>query len=307
MFRYFATAAMSVAFIGWGMSSDHESRPADWRMNVGLTAGDHKKGVEEFSEDGLRMVDYEVYRMNRVNVHSSVWVEKESGAEWKFEKELPYREFEDKREEYANKGFQLVEVEMGRIGAGLLFSGVWLKKEKGETTIFFMGMDELMFSNRYGEMADREYRLVDFETYEANGKLRYAGIWIRNNGMNPRFYRGLSKKDFLTVAAKLEGEGYRIIDVESYETEDGQRFAAQWVKRLENQESRFAFDLLPDDYYQKNTAYTEAGYRLIDFEVFALGNQARYSGSWVRDQLNDEEKQEKKKESFLEVLRKGDQ
>ena len=86
-----------------------------------------------------------------------------------------------------------VDIEVYRTGATLHFSDVWLKNNEDFETEMQFGMSDLMFSNRYGEMADRGFRVIDFEVYEANGKNACAAIWKPRGKESTRFYRGLSK------------------------------------------------------------------------------------------------------------------
>ena len=69
-------------------------------------------------------------------------------------------------------------IEEARVGAKLQFGDVWLKSNEEFTTEMKFGMDDLMFSNFDGEIADRYYRQIDFEAYEiGRGKICDAGSW----------------------------------------------------------------------------------------------------------------------------------
>jgi len=98
------------------------------------------------------------------------------------------------------RGLVAVDIEVDRVGRILNFGGVWLKSNEGFVTEMKFGMNDLMSSNFYGEMTDRDTRLIDFEAYEANGKTLYAAIWkpkVDNEEVG--FYQVLSKEEFGSV------------------------------------------------------------------------------------------------------------
>ena len=54
------------------------------------------------------------------------------------------------------RGLRSGEYRRGSRRAKLHFGGVWLKSNEEFTTEMKFGMDDLMFSNFYGEMVDRD-------------------------------------------------------------------------------------------------------------------------------------------------------
>ena len=74
--------------------------------------------------------------------------------EW--ELELTVAEYKEENENLLKEGFVPVDFEEDRVGAKLYFGGVWLKSNEEFTTEMKFGMDDLMFSNFYGEMVDRD-------------------------------------------------------------------------------------------------------------------------------------------------------
>ena len=191
--------------------------------------------------------------------------------EWEPQRELTVAEYKEENENFLKEGFVPVDIEEDRFGATLRFGGVWLNSNEEFTTEMKFGMKDLMFSNFYGEMADRDYRLIDLEAYETNGKTRYAAIWKPKQGEKVRFCRGLSKEEFGRVSALMEVGGFRLVDIEGYNVDGQLNFACEWVSLDEKQLSQFAYRIMVDEYYQKNAALANDGYRLTDIEVYEIG------------------------------------
>lgn len=291
--------------------ADFDDSEVEWRFTSGM---DKTSFTEEFKKnfsEGFRIVDIETYRVGRQSAVSTVWSKMQGGDDWKIEISLPIEDFLKANEKHAQDGYSLVEFEADRSGgANLHFSGVWLKREGGLETEFYFGMESLDFSNRYGEMADRGFRLIDFEAYESNGKYRHSALWMKNDGREVRFYRAIEKNRFGEVAAKMAEAGFRLHDVEGYEYEGDFVFAGEWVKLSEGQESQYAFDLLADEFYNKNATYSNDGYRLTEFEVYEDHGTVYYAGSWVKGSKSgapkvEEKKSKKEKKMSLEAFRSG--
>lgn len=206
-------------------------------------------------------------------------------------------EFKEEHEKNLKRGFVPVDIEVDRVGRTLNFGGVWLKSNEGFETEMRFGMNDLMFSNLYGEMADRDFRLIDFEAYEASGKTLYAAIWKpKVDNEEVRFYRGLSKEEFGRVSAVMEKEGFRLADIEGYTFEGDLKFACEWVVLEEKQDARFAYHMLADEFYQKNASMMMEGYRLTDIEAYLTQRgELRYAGSWATGEKRVEAEPSKKR------------
>lgn len=308
----FAISAIALVCVGASQASDFKEHEVEWEFKSGLDKAAFAKAFNAKIKEGFRIADIETYRSGRSTTVSTIWTKLAEGEVWQVEMSLPIAEFLEKHEGHLENGYSLVEFEVDRFGATLHFSGVWMKNQDGLETEFYFGMESLPFSNRYGEMADRGFRIIDFEAYEANGKFRHAGVWLKNDGHEVRFYRGIDKDKFGKVAAGLDQGGFRLLDVEGYEFEGDFVFGAEWVKREDWQKSQFAFDLLPDEFYNKNSMYLNDGYRLTEFETYEDNGVVYYCGSWLKGTPADyaaeqaETSSKKKKKSSLEQFRTGD-
>lgn len=306
-----AIAAASLCFATLAQASDFRETEVPSEFKSGLDRAGFATAFQDLSEDGYRIADIETYRSGRSTSVSTIWTKLAPGESWQIAMSLPIADFLKQDEAHRENGFSLIEFEVDRTGATLHFSGIWVKGIGDLEAEFHFGLESLAFSNIYGELADRGYRLIDFEAYESNGKSRHAGVWIKNSGHEVRFYRGIKKNRFSEVAANLDQAGFRLLDIEGYQYEGDFTFAGQWVKRAEWQESRYAFDLLPDKFYNKNSTYLEEGYRLTEFETYEDNGTVYYAGSWLKGtpvgfvpQVR-EEKPAKKKKLSLEAFRSG--
>lgn len=292
-----ATASALVAGVATTSGADYDASSVEWKLDAGLENDRFDKAIEERRKEGMRVVDMEQYSSGRATKQAALWVKAMPSDEWETKRELSVVEFKDEHEKNLKRGFVAVDIEVDRVGRTLNFGGVWLKSNEGFETEMRFGMNDLMFSNLYGEMADRDFRLIDFEAYEANGKTLYAAIWKpKVNNEEVRFYRGLSKEEFGRVSAVMEKEGFRLADIEGYTVDGDLMFACEWVVLEEKQDARFAYHMLADEFYQKNASMMSEGYRLTDIEAYLTQRgELRYAGSWTTGKKRVEVEPSKKR------------
>ena len=277
--------ALVVCYASHLSGADFEPEKRAWALDAGLKSKKFEKSVQERGDEGMRIVDLESYIAGHVSSQAAIWVKSIKGEKSFSRSKMTMGDFKEEHAKQRKKGFAISDFEATRDGATLDFGAVWTRFTDNRESVVYYGMDDLRFSNRYGEMADRGYRLVDFEAYEANGRTMMAAIWMLNNGVEPRFYRGLKEDKFRTAIATMEGNGFRIIDIEAYQTEHGLRYAAAWSRMKDDEASAYAFQMLADEFYQTNGSYQGQGYRLVDFDVYDVNGTLRYSGSWVKSSI----------------------
>jgi len=292
-----ATASALVGGVATTTGADYDASSVEWKLDAGLENDRFDKAIEERRKEGMRVVDMEQYSSGRATKQAALWVKAMPSDEWETKRELSVVEFKDEHEKNLKRGFVAVDIEVDRVGRTLSFGGVWLKSNEGFETEMRFGMNDLMFSNLYGEMADRDFRLIDFEAYEANGKTLYAAIWKpKVNNEEVRFYRGLSKEEFGRVSAVMEKEGFRLADIEGYTVDGDLMFACEWVVLEEKQDARFAYHMLAGEFYQKNASMMSEGYRLTDIEAYLTQRgELRYAGSWTTGKKRVEVEPSKKR------------
>ncbi len=292
---------------------DYSEGGAESQLKSGLDKVSFSEAFKQMTADNFRIADIETYRSGRSTSVTTLWTKLAADERWAIEMSLPIADFIKADEKNREKGFSLVEFEIDRVGgATLLFSGIWTLRPNGPAAEFYYGMESLEFSNRYGEMADRGFRLVDFEAYESIGKFRHAGLWMKNDeDLDVRFYRAIPRANFATMVETMKASGFRVLDVEGYQFEGSFVFAAEWTVLSPAQESVFEYDLMPDEFYSKNATLLSQGFRLTEFEVYEERDTLFYAGSWLKvatgaaAQAKAAEEKKKSKPASLEAFRSG--
>ena len=132
----------------------------------------------------------------------------------------------------------LVDIETYRIGCTRYWAGIFAEGQGNAA--FTRGRSTEAFGTKVKELAEKGYRLIDLEAYNADPKKKgakckdgqgqqlWAGVWV--SGEKTILNREMSKKKFAQLLKKRRAKGYRLIDIEQYKRGKSKRYAAIWEK-----------------------------------------------------------------------------
>ncbi|HVM05627.1 MAG TPA: serine hydrolase [Acidimicrobiales bacterium] len=152
-----------------------------WASYRGVTSAQFSEKFDEYKAKGFLPVDVEVYPVGSGLRYAAAWVQNTEGLSWKLRRGLDDATFSSTFETYKAEGLRMVDVESVRTGAGQRYAGIWVENRNGRRWVERRDMDATGYRNRWNQMRDEGYRLVDYEKYETAGGVRYAGIWRQNS------------------------------------------------------------------------------------------------------------------------------
>lgn len=140
---------------------------------------------------------------------------------------LTTAEFGDKWREMARQGFQLTKLEAYTQTNGQLnWAGIFEKGAPAAT--LWRNFDTDNFGDKWREMKQKGFRIVDVETYLDNGTRKWAGIWIKGTGQG--LFRNMTKAELDEKVQSLPRLGFRLLDLEGYRVSGQIRYAGVWEK-----------------------------------------------------------------------------
>ena len=122
---------------------------------------------------------------------------------------------------------------------------------------------------------------TDIEAYQTPSGLRYAAIWVTI----PQNIAWILDYDLTAAEYGQEyptnrNDGYRLVDIEAYQTSNGLRYAALWHASCDNANWRGRRDLDRTEYQQWVDTYAQQGFRVVDFESYQTSGGQRYAAIW---------------------------
>lgn len=162
-----------------------------WYSYQGQADADFAATFERLSKTGFMMVDVESYVAGGTRLYSSIWVENKAGLSWIERRDLTGDQYGSLFQEYADKGFRVIDIESYMLGNGAQrYAAIWVQNTSGRGWYAYRDMSARGFGNRWNRLRDEGYRLIDFEIYETSGGTRYAGVWRQNTDRPNWAFRG---------------------------------------------------------------------------------------------------------------------
>ncbi len=207
----------------------------------------------------------------------------EKGLQWVSLRDLTSAEFSTNFKKYTKAGYLMIDVDAYKSGSNLRYAMVWRKNKDNRGWAEHRDMTSDQYHAKWQEYKTKGYRPLDVESYRVNGTQKYAGIWVQNKeryGWSSK--RNLTASQYGTYFQEQRAKGYRVVDIEAYQTSGGTRYAAIWVQNKENVAWAQFRDMSRSAYQDKVNEYSRKGYIVVDFEAYKIGNSDRYAAIWEK-------------------------
>src|SRR5215216_4435434 len=140
------------------------------------------------------------------------------------------------------------------------------------------------FAQRFDELKSKGMMVVDLEVDVIGGQYRVGAVFRSNpDGRGWYSHRDLTDGQFHARWAELKGNGFRLVDQETYVAGGTRYYAGVWVENRENLAWASYRDVTSAEFSQRFDQYRDAGYLPIDVEVYPMGSGLRYGAVWVKN------------------------
>lgn len=250
----------------------------EWASVRDYTGAEFDADFDARKDDEI-LIDIEVRELSGQQSVSGVWQQNFDGRSWVMHRGLTSSEFGDKWVEYNDEGHRLIDQESYVLGSARYYAGIWIENPEGYAWASYRNLTHSSIS-AYSELLADEYILVDFDAYAMGKATRYAGVWVENDkGLEWMLRRDLTSAEFSDDFSAYQ-DLYRIHDIESYQVDGEQRYAAIWIKNNNDRAWNENHDLSAGDYRNHWLRYRDQGFRLTDFEQYETIAGTRYAGVW---------------------------
>lgn len=137
------------------------------------------------------------------------------------------------------------------------------------------------FVDKWKELDKQDYYLIDVEISHIKGVPHYIGSWQKGK-VQQALYKADGWDAFVAKWNEMSGKGYRLVDIEARPMKEGDTMKVFYVGVWEtgtNGHGLFRFESF-DGLADKADELMDKNLRLVDVEVFRLGDQTFYVGVW---------------------------
>ena len=112
--------------------------------------------------------------------YNVAWV-KGCAIDWKLLRNMNSDQLSAAFDTYAEQGFRVSKITSYRHNGTQYYAAIWLKNTSKRSWRMWRRMTGQQYSEKWTELRDKGYRLVDFAGYETANGTRYAGVWREND------------------------------------------------------------------------------------------------------------------------------
>jgi len=151
-----------------------------WASRRNLSSAQFSAEFDDYSKRGFIMVDVEAYTAGSETLYGAVWVQNAENLDWVEWRNLTSAEFSEKFDLYKDK-YRMLDIESYRIGGTQYYAGIWIENKNGRGWYEYRDMTAKQYGDKWLQLRDAGYRVIDYEAYDTANGTRYAGIWRQNS------------------------------------------------------------------------------------------------------------------------------
>jgi CubicO group peptidase (beta-lactamase class C family) len=251
-----------------------------WLSVRGMTDSQFSAYFEEKAREGFMVIDIEVDEIDGEQRVGAVWQDNLDNRGWFELRNMSAAQFEAELAEKRSAGYRLIDQEVYILDGRTLYAAVWIFNTEDLEWVSYTEQSDANFSLLFSRYSEQGYMMIDIDAFSSGDGVTYSAVWVENSeNLSWVEWRDLSSSEF---AEKFEEyrDSYRMIDVESYRVGNTQYYAGIWVENRNGRGWAEWQDMSAKEFGDKWLQLRDAGYRLIDYEVYPVGSGYRYAGIW---------------------------
>lgn len=213
----------------WRKNSENRG----WEVRTKLNDTEFSTKWAEMKGKGYRLIDQEVYVLHGQTFYAGLWIQNRELLQWVSFRKLSAAEFEEKMTMYRG-AYLPVDMDVCEMNGQLWYAAVWVENRDRLEWVEKHAMGKADFTKWSDEYNAKGYRLGNLEVFTRAGRTEYTAVWIKEP--NPRGWytcRDVNDIWFRNHWLRCQDQGYRLEEVEAYETENGPRYAGIWLENNE--------------------------------------------------------------------------
>jgi CubicO group peptidase (beta-lactamase class C family) len=251
-----------------------------WASVRGMTSDQFSAYFDEKAREGFMITDIEVDEINGEERVGAVWQNNLDHRGWFQLRNMSASEFTTELAAKRSAGYRLIDQEVYVLEGRKLYAGVWIFNTEELEWISYTDQSDAEFSQLFERYSDQGYMMIDIDADFIDGGMNYSAIWVENSeNLAWVEWRDLTSAEFAEKFDEYK-DNYRMIDVESYQVGVSQFYAGIWVENRNGRGWVEWRDMTAKEFGDKWLQLRDAGYRLIDYEVYPAGAGYHYAGIW---------------------------
>jgi CubicO group peptidase (beta-lactamase class C family) len=215
-----------------------------WKTRLGLTGSEYEQVWSTYLKAGYRLVGFESYVRDGERQYAGHWVENVEGLGWASVFGLTKDEFDNHFKRNRGSRMMPIDIDVYPTGSGDRYAVVWVDNPQNLDWKLHSTLTDDSMQTTFDAYAAQGLRLHTIDSYRSGDDQRYATLWIGNH--NNRAWGAnwaMTATGFTNAWNQMTDMGFRLDDLERYETAAGARFSAVWRQNDDKYDWRLRTDV----------------------------------------------------------------
>jgi len=206
---------------------------------------------------------------------------------WASHRDLTSATYSEKFAYYDDLGWMIKDFDTYEHDNGLRYSMIWESNVDNRGWAHWRDLTDAVYHDKWVQYKNAGYRPTDVEGYLSGSNMSYGGIWEQNiEGIGWSSHRDLTAQAYDDLFIERKADGYRLVDMEAYDTNNGLRYSCIWYENTNNISWYQWRDMSRTTYQDYADAYDDANYRMIDYESYKKNGVQKYAAIWEKNLYN---------------------
>ncbi len=203
-----------------------------WTSKRGMTATAYQTLWEQLTAQNFRVLDLDAHVVSGTPYYDVIFVKDATEKPFFSHRILTLAQLDANVATYGAQGFRPIRINGYKVGSQNYYAAVWVQDGLTDAPIR-RDLTSAQYASWWTFYKDHGYHPVDIAAYVKGGALLYAGIWVRESGIdNWISLRDRTAVEMQAAIIAQKKANYVAIDLDTYYTTGGAiRFSAIWVRR----------------------------------------------------------------------------
>lgn len=197
-----------------------------WAEHRNMSSDSYYAKWKQYRDKGYRPTDVEGYMNGSSLQFAGIWIENQENISWYSYRNMTDESYGVKFSELSKSGYYLVDMEAYNTPYGLRYAAIWYRNDNNIAWAQYRNMSRERYQEEVDLRSSLGYVMVDYETYQYNGREVYAAIWHKDDSPGRYIRTNRSELQYANYFRQYRDDGYRPVDFER----EGDRYGGIWAK-----------------------------------------------------------------------------
>ena len=258
---------------------EYSSNPKEISKH-GVSSGKYQEVFNSIYTCGYYPVWVDGFEVNG-STYFNLSFRKDDGKPWVARHNLSASAYQSEFNEWAGKGYRLINVDCYVLGGQVRYAAVW-KKDGGPAVAAYHGVSANTHQSKFNELTSNGWVPVNVSSVHHKGNLYITAIYEKKNVGGFYHHFGMSASAYQSNFGKYDQMGYKMVYLNAYDINGSPRFNAIWYKSAPFGNYVGKHGMSFSQYQSDFNYFLGKGFETYCVTGYQDGNSGKYGALWVK-------------------------